>query len=299
MNSVRAIGFDLFNTLITVEPPTIQEAANRLTSALLDAGLPVEPESFRQAHRESAVEFLKQSRHDGKETHNRFWISEALASQGHHVHTDDPRIAQAVDAYFSAFLDFSHPLPGTKEMLVNLAERYPLGLLSNFTHAPAARNIIDGLGLTPYFDTVLISGELGYRKPHPLVFERLIQALGVEKHHILFVGDELLIPNPGMDFPTPTPLPPNLRRGAEIEYFVLPGDSIKIIAEKFLSTVEDIIAANDLENPDAIFPGQILLVPVKMVTPTFGPSPTPEGGIPTETPTPTETSPATTPSPTP
>jgi len=190
MNSVRAIGFDLFNTLITVEPPTIQEAANRLTSALLDAGLPVEPESFQQAHRESAVEFLKQSRQDGKETHNRFWISEALASQGHHVHPDDARIARAVDAYFSAFLDFSHPLPGTQEMLANLAERYLLGLLSNFTHAPAARKIIDGVGLTPYFETVLISGELGYRKPHPLVFERLIQALGVEKHRILFVGDD-------------------------------------------------------------------------------------------------------------
>lgn len=118
---------------------------------------------------------------------------------------------------------------------------------------------------------------------------------GLTDESILFVGDEILIPNPGMDFPTPTPLPPNLRRGAEIEYFVLPGDSIKIIAEKFLSTVEDIIAANDLENPDAIFPGQILIVPVKLVTPTFGPSPTPEGVIPSETPTPTEAGPATTP----
>jgi LysM repeat protein len=104
-----------------------------------------------------------------------------------------------------------------------------------------------------------------------------------------------------MEFPTPTPLPPNLRRGAKIEYFVMPGDSIKIIAEKFLSTVEDIIDENDLENPDAIFPGQILLVPYRMVTPTFGPSPTPEGVTVTETPTPTEGTPVSTatPSPTP
>lgn len=122
---------------------------------------------------------------------------------------------------------------------------------------------------------------------------------GLTNESILFVGDEMLIPNPGMDFPTPTPLPPNLRRGFEIEYFVLPGDSIKIIAEKFLSTVDDIIEANDLDDPNAIFPGQILKVPYRMVTPTFGPSPTPEGGNLTETPTSTEATPAITATPSP
>lgn len=107
----------------------------------------------------------------------------------------------------------------------------------------------------------------------------------------LNVGDELLIPNPDMEFPTPSPLPPNLGRGAIIEYFVLPGDSILIIAEKFLTTVEAIIAANDLEDPNAIFPGQILRVPIRLITPTFGPSPTPPPtlpatGTPETTPTP-------------
>jgi putative hydrolase of the HAD superfamily len=190
MSQVRAIGFDLFNTLVTVEPPTIQEAASRLTNALAESGFPVEAESFQRAHRESAVQFLKQSRKDGKETHNRFWVSEALASQGHRVHPDDPRIASAVDAYFSAFLEYSHPLPGTLEMLAELKGRCLLGLLSNFTHAPAAWKILEGAGLTPFFDVVLISGDLGYRKPHPMVFERLIEVLKVEKDELLFVGDD-------------------------------------------------------------------------------------------------------------
>lgn len=190
MNPVGAIAFDLFNTLITVEPTTIQEAARRLSASLVDSGLPVEHEPFEQAHREFAVEFLKQSRLDGRETHNRFWISRALASQGHEAHPDDPRIAVAVEAYFSAFLDFSRLLPGTKEVLTNLRDRCPLGLLSNFTHAPAARKILEDIGLTPFFDAVLISGELGYRKPHPMVFEQLIEALGVQRDRVVFVGDD-------------------------------------------------------------------------------------------------------------
>ena len=52
-------------------------------------------------------------------------------------------------------------------MLGELKERYRLGLLSNFTHAPAAKEIIDGVGLASLFDVVLISGDLGYRNPHP------------------------------------------------------------------------------------------------------------------------------------
>jgi LysM repeat protein len=91
----------------------------------------------------------------------------------------------------------------------------------------------------------------------------------------LFPGDVLTIPNPDMGFPTPTPLPANLGRGAIIKYFVLSGDSLRTIAEEFLTTVEDIIDANEFDDPDAIYPGQIINVPVNLITPTFGPPNTP------------------------
>jgi putative hydrolase of the HAD superfamily len=190
MNRIKAIGFDLFNTLLTVDSSALNEAMARLIFSLYQSGLELQDESFRDAHREAALRFLEKTRRDGKETHNRFWISAALHSQGHKVLPDDPRIAVAVDAYFSAFVEHSHLIPGTTEMLSTLRISYPLGLLSNFTHAPAARQIIDRLGLTPFFDVVLISGELGYRKPHPFVFRRLIEHLGVKNYEVLFVGDD-------------------------------------------------------------------------------------------------------------
>lgn len=98
---------------------------------------------------------------------------------------------------------------------------------------------------------------------------------GLTDASILYAGDQLTIPNPDMERPTPTPLPPNLPRGSIIEYFVLPGDSILLIAERFLSTIEKIVDANDLEDAAAIYPGQILKIPYYIITPTFGPSPTP------------------------
>ncbi|MBX3049691.1 MAG: LysM peptidoglycan-binding domain-containing protein [Anaerolineales bacterium] len=98
---------------------------------------------------------------------------------------------------------------------------------------------------------------------------------GMNNDSVLFVGQELIIPDPNMAIPSPTPLPENLRRGDQIEYFVLPGDTLALIAARFASTEAAIISANSLDNPNNIFVGQILLVPVNMVTATPGPSPTP------------------------
>ncbi|MCX5880136.1 MAG: HAD family hydrolase, partial [Deltaproteobacteria bacterium] len=180
MDHIRAIGFDLFNTLITVEPQTLQEAHRRLFSSLSESGFQLEEDAFRQAHRHAAMDHLAECQKDGRETHNRFWISAALADQGYQVSPDDLRIAAAVERYFSAFLEYCHLIPGTGYMLETVKKSYRLGLLTNFTHGPAARNILDHLGITSFFSIILISGELGYRKPHPSVFLKLIEEFGVE-----------------------------------------------------------------------------------------------------------------------
>ena len=47
-------------------------------------------------------------------------------------------------------------------------------------------------------------------------------------------------------------------------YMVQKGDSLWKIAKKYRTTVNDILAVNDIENPDLIYPGQKLLI-IKMV----------------------------------
>jgi LysM repeat protein len=108
---------------------------------------------------------------------------------------------------------------------------------------------------------------------------------------ILFVGDEVLIPAPGATVPTPTPIPFDVLPGFRVEYMVRPGDSIGSIALALRSTVDDILEYNELDDPNSIFPGQILLVRVNLVTPApteevdEGPANTP-GSISTLTPSP-------------
>lgn len=190
MNTVRAVAFDLFNTLITVAPQTMEDANARLLKSLAASDFTLEANSFARAHRAAAIRHIQESRKDGRETHNSLWISDALEAQGYGVSPDDYRIALAVDAYFSAFLDHCRLIPRTREMLATLQPFYQLGLLSNFTHGPAARELLSHLGLDIFFEVVIISGELGYRKPHPIPFLELVGRLGVPNHQIIYVGDD-------------------------------------------------------------------------------------------------------------
>lgn len=190
MQPIHAIGFDLFNTLITVDADTMKAAHGMLIASLRESGLRVKEEGFHLAYREAAVRFMDDARRSERETHNRFWICEALHSQGHALSPEDPRIAAAVEGYFSAFYPRIHLIPGTLEMLGELRKRYRLGLLSNFTHGPAAWRILTDTGLTPFFDAILISGELGYRKPSPLLFQKLVAQISPEDNGVLYVGDD-------------------------------------------------------------------------------------------------------------
>jgi LysM repeat protein len=85
---------------------------------------------------------------------------------------------------------------------------------------------------------------------------------------IVIPGQVILLPNPDMQLPTATPIPPDLRAGTLIPYTVQSGDSLGAIADKFNSTIEAIIEENSIENPNALFVGQILQIPVNLVTPT-------------------------------
>jgi len=191
LKDVEAIGFDLFNTLITADPKAVSEAVERLIKSLWKSGLSFEQMPFKKTYRRCAMDFLEKTKEDGRETHNRFWVSAALQELGYPVQPDDARIATALDAYFSAFFDYCHLIPGTIEMLNQVKGSYRLGLLSNFTHAPACRELIRKLGLVPFFHVLLISGELGYRKPHISVFRHLVEGFGTDRSRVIYVGDNI------------------------------------------------------------------------------------------------------------
>lgn len=87
------------------------------------------------------------------------------------------------------------------------------------------------------------------------------------------VGMTLIIPAPGGELPTETPIPTNLAPGTRINYVVKPGDNLQVIASKFNSTAEAIAQLNNMEITDVLFVGRTLIVPVNIATPTISPTP--------------------------
>jgi uncharacterized protein YkwD len=107
---------------------------------------------------------------------------------------------------------------------------------------------------------------------------------------VIFVGQTISIPPPGTVLATRTPIPASLGRGTLIEYRVLPGDTLAGIAASFNSIEQNIIDENAIENANALQVGQVLNIPVNLITatPTLPPTSTPvtptvAGGQPTAT----------------
>jgi LysM repeat protein len=91
---------------------------------------------------------------------------------------------------------------------------------------------------------------------------------------VIFPGEQIWLPNPDLKLPTATPIPPNLARGTILNYIVQAGDTLAAIADKFNSTVDDIVKQNNLTDANAIAVGQTLKIPVNIVTPTATRPPT-------------------------
>jgi len=73
----------------------------------------------------------------------------------------------------------------------------------------------------------------------------------------------------GMTFPTPT---------SAALYTVQPDDTLSSIAERFNTTVEELVAANGMTDPNSLQAGQTLIIPSLLRTPVVASSSTPGVG---------------------
>ncbi len=64
-----------------------------------------------------------------------------------------------------------------------------LGLVSNFDHPPHVRRYLSEYGLDCLFETIIISGEVGVKKPDPDIFKPAFEATGLMPGEVIYVGD--------------------------------------------------------------------------------------------------------------
>lgn len=92
------------------------------------------------------------------------------------------------NVWYNNFRRFQKLQPGCISMLEELRKSYRLGILSNGPAVPQ-RAKIKALGLEPYFDMTLVSGEAGIHKPDPELFQMAAQRMGLSCEECAMIGD--------------------------------------------------------------------------------------------------------------
>jgi len=98
------------------------------------------------------------------------------------------RKAQLRRLYFSCFR--AQVVPEARPVLEILKGRYRLAVISN-SMSCVPRRILELSGLDGYFEAVLISGEVGWRKPHERIFRLALAQLGLQDRpgQVVHVGN--------------------------------------------------------------------------------------------------------------
>ncbi|WHZ27185.1 MAG: Haloacid dehalogenase-like hydrolase [Nitrospira sp.] len=82
------------------------------------------------------------------------------------------------------------PYPGVVDTIRQLHQNYHLAIVSDGQTAYAVPEL-NTVGLAGYFDPIIISGDVGVRKPHERLFTDALTAMKMTPSEVLFVGNDM------------------------------------------------------------------------------------------------------------
>ncbi len=194
---IRGIVFDINGTLVDILTNEADDNIYRILSNLLDyQGVALSPDNVRRLY----SEINKRQRRCSAEKFPEFdvvAIFDEIVELCGGVYTRSlPKgrrreLPLLLAEVFRAASRFRLELyPGVIAVLDELRLRYRLAALSDGQSAwafPELRSV----GLEGYFDPVIVSSDLGFRKPDARMFELLLERMKLAPEEILFVGNDM------------------------------------------------------------------------------------------------------------
>lgn len=123
--------------------------------------------------------------HENVKTFRQQMWASALREQG----VDDAPLAHDLAEQFRDFV-YAHVtlFPETIEVLNALRSRYRLGMITN--GAPdVQRGKVEAASLRPYFEAIIVSGELGIGKPERGIFDHALRVMSASPDESIMVGN--------------------------------------------------------------------------------------------------------------
>lgn len=191
---ISAVFFDLGNTLIYFDSTweqVMQEANGELVRSLRSAGYDVDAEAFPAAFEERINSYYTRQDTEFMEYTTEYVLRSLLTEAGF---TDTPteRLKPVIAAMHAITQAHWHAEADAHPTLETLRSHgYRLGLISNAGDALDVQALVDRAGLRRYFEQILISAEVGRRKPHPQIFQLGLAHFGVPPERAAMIGDTL------------------------------------------------------------------------------------------------------------
>ena len=133
----------------------------------------------------------------------------AASKQSQREHTFDDRFAMALElagvrpladratyrrmsnALGREVVEGARLLDFADEVVPALAQKYRLGIVSNYPHGPVVEATLERFGLRRHFEAIVVSSETGWMKPHADCYLPALAALPASPGRTLMVGDDL------------------------------------------------------------------------------------------------------------
>jgi putative hydrolase of the HAD superfamily len=184
---VNHVLFDFFGTLVDYDPST-HPAYNAPLAFARRAGSTIS-EAASDAHWQQAWDRLEAGaagtglEYSMDQVAHEYWRSIGAPSLAAGAVTN--LIAEYLDAWSQNVSPAAHAL----ECVTALASDHRLTIVSNTHHPALVPRLVRRFRLDTAIDRVISSVSVGWRKPHPIIFETALHELGAAAHDAVFVGD--------------------------------------------------------------------------------------------------------------
>lgn len=183
---MKLVIFDLDNTLWDFET----NSRDALAELYVDLNLNAEFSVFHRNYVEINYRYWRDYEH-GKITkhdlrYGRFYDAFETIGYG-----DRKRIDEVADRYLDISPDKTIVFDGTYEILDFLKPKYNLAIITNGFSEVVTRKVRN-CRFDTYFDLIQTSEEAGVQKPHPAIFEKVMQHFNVNANESVMIGDNLL-----------------------------------------------------------------------------------------------------------
>jgi len=190
----KVILFDLGSTLIYFDADwteVLAEGSRRLARTLVTAGFRLNEANFAVDFIQKLHESSSQRDHDYIEMTTESVLRSLLASKGY-PGIPTKTLRPALNAMYSVSQPHWRVEEEANTTLASLnALGCQLGVISNAGDALDVNTLINNAGLRSFFKKVWISAEIGFRKPHPRMYELALDYFQIRPKDAVMIGDVL------------------------------------------------------------------------------------------------------------